>query len=308
MTRTIPPMRRIAFAVEMAACRVTLALTARVSDAGLIRGAGRLGALLRHLPPARKRIEKNLDLVRPDMPAAERARLAAEVCASLLMNGAEYMRMHRLAADRSLYTVEGGEHVEAAIAAGRPIIFVTAHFGCWEFIRIASRDLGRESAIIYRAFNNPDFDALAFGMISAAGEPVLHKGRQGSRGLLKHVMKGGAALILVDQRQTGSPLLPFMGREAETATAAAELAQRFNAALIPARALRVRPGEAYAVRFEAPVEAETAEAAMTEVNARIAAWVEQDPGQWFWLHRRWKLRPRGEKLRAAAEGRGPRQG
>jgi KDO2-lipid IV(A) lauroyltransferase len=42
---------------------------------------------------------------------------------------------------------------------------------------------------------------------------------------------------------------------------------------------------------------------MAEVNARIAAWVEDDPGQWFWLHRRWKLRPRGVQQRAAAQKR-----
>lgn len=302
--RDLTPLRRIGFGATMALCRVVLAVTARMSDAALIRAAGRIGRLLAHFPPARKRIERNLDLIRPDMPAPARAALAAEVGASLCMNGAEYMRMRGLAADPSLATVEGAEHVETAIAAGRPIIYVTAHFGCWEFIRIASRRLGRESAIIYRAFNNPGFDALAQGLIREAGEPVMHKGRQGSRALLRHVMKGGAALILVDQRQTGSPLLPFMGHPAETATAAAELAKRFDAALIPARALRLRPGEAYAVRFEAPVDCADPEAAMAEVNARIAAWVDEAPGQWFWLHRRWKLRPRGERIRAAAEGRG----
>ena len=117
----------------------------------------------------------------------------------------------------------------------------------------------------------------------------MHKGRQGSRQLLRHVARKGAAMILVDQRQTGAPLIPFLGRPAETALSAAELALRFDAALIPARALRVEAGRKYHVRFEAPIEARDATEAMIQVNARIGAWVTEAPGQWFWMHRRWRL-------------------
>jgi KDO2-lipid IV(A) lauroyltransferase len=54
------------------------------------------------------------------------------------------------------------------------------------------------------------------------------------------------------------------------------------------------------VVFEPEVSPEGgAEAMMAEVNARISAWIEADPEQWFWLHRRWRLRPRGAGMRAA---------
>ncbi|MGG7566055.1 lysophospholipid acyltransferase family protein [Rhodovulum sp. DZ06] len=283
-------MQRLQFAVEMAAVRVATVLTAPLSDAALISLAGRIGRLIgRYVPAARKRVEANLKLVRPDLTAAERAEIAAEAGASMCMWGAEYMRLASLAADPSLRHVEGGEHVRAAREAGRPILFVTAHFGGWEFVRLAARDLGVETGILYRAFNNPDFDAHAQTLIKAAGEPVMHKGRQGSRALLRLIGKGGAAMILVDQRQTGAPLAPFLGRSAETSTAVAELAKRSGAALIPACAVRVQPGAEYHVRFEAPVEVGDPLAAMAEVNARIGAWVEGRPGQWFWMHRRWRL-------------------
>lgn len=292
-------LRRLGFALETGAAKVTLALTARVPTLRLIALAGRIGAFVgRRVPIARKRIEANLKLIRPELTAAERADLAAEVGAGLLMTGAEYMRMEELSARPDIVTVTGAEHVTEALAAKRPIIFVTAHFGQWEFIRICARRLGAETAIIYRAFNNPGMDAISQALIAKAGEPVLHKGPAGSRRLLRQIAKKGAALILVDQRQTGSPLIPFMGHDAETATAAAELALRFDAALIPARARRVVGGELYELRFEAPVPHGDAVAMMAEVNARIGAWVEDDPGQWFWLHRRWKLRPRGVRKRA----------
>jgi KDO2-lipid IV(A) lauroyltransferase len=297
-------LRRVGFALETGGTKLVLALTARMSTLRLIALAGRIGGFIgRHVPMARKRIEANLKLVRPDLGAKARAELAAEVGAGLLMTGAEYLRMKDLAARPDIVTVTGAAHVTEALAAKRPIIFVTAHFGQWEFIRICARRLGAETAIIYRAFNNPGIDAIAQGYIAVAGAPVLHKGAAGSRRLLRQIAKGGAALILVDQRQTGSPLIPFMGHEAETATAAAELAKRFNAVLIPARARRVVGGELYDLRFEAPIPHGDPAVMMAEVNARIAAWVEDDPGQWFWLHRRWKLRPRGVHQRAAAQKR-----
>jgi KDO2-lipid IV(A) lauroyltransferase len=294
------PLRRLGFALQMGAARIAMALMARVSTPRLIAFAAWAGALVgRHVPVARRRIEGNLRLVRPDMPAAERADLAAEVGASLLMTGIEYLRMAELAARPDIVAVTGAEHVTEALDAGRPIVFVTAHFGQWEFIRIAARRLGAETAIIYRAFNNPGFDAMAQGFIAEAGTPVLHKGAPGSRRLLRQIAKGGAALILVDQRQTGSPLIPFMGHEAETATAAADLALRFDAALIPARARRVAGAKLYELRFEAPIPKADSVTMMADVNARIGAWIADDPGQWFWLHWRWKLRPRGIERRAA---------
>jgi KDO2-lipid IV(A) lauroyltransferase len=296
------PLRRLGFAVETGVSKVTLALTRRVSTARLIAFAAWAGAIVgRRAPMARKRIEANLKQIRPDMTAAERADLAAEVGAGLLMTGVEYMRMAELAARPDIVTVTGEAYVAEALAAGRPIVFVTAHFGQWEFIRICARRLGAETAIIYRAFNNPGIDALAQDFIATAGEPVLHKGPAGARRLLRQIAKGGAALILVDQRQTGSPLIPFMGKDAETATAAADLALRFNAALIPARVRRVVGAELYELRFEAPIAPQDATEMMAEVNARIGAWVQDDPSQWFWLHRRWKLRPRGVRQRAESD-------
>ncbi|MFT7391017.1 MAG: KDO2-lipid IV(A) lauroyltransferase [Paracoccaceae bacterium] len=297
-----PRLRRIGFALENAGTNVVLALTGWIPTVRLIRLAAWLGAALgRRLPMARRRIDGNLQLVRPDMTAAARGDLAAEVGAGLFMTGVEYLRLADLAARPEVMEIFGGAHVTGARAAGRPIIFVTAHFGAWEFIRLAARGLGAETAIIYRAFNNPRFDAMSQKLIAHAGTPVLHKGPAGARGLLRHVAKGGAALILVDQRQTASPLIPFLGREAETATAAADLALRFDAALIPARVRRIEGGLRYDVAFEAPVPHSDSVTMMAEVNARIGAWIDADPGQWFWLHRRWALRARGIAARAAAQ-------
>ncbi|MEO0680597.1 MAG: lysophospholipid acyltransferase family protein, partial [Pseudomonadota bacterium] len=219
---------------------------------------------------------------------------------------AEYWRIDGLAARPDRVRVVDAAPLAQARARGRGVVIASAHFGNWEAIRLAARAAtGEECALIYRAFNNPAVDAVAQRFIAVAGRPVLHKGREGTRALLRHVARGGTALVLVDQRQTGAPLLPFLGREAETATAAADLARRFDAALLTACARRRDDGLGFDVTFQAEATGDTAEAMMAEVNGRIGAWIDADPGQWFWLHRRWVRRGRGDRIRAARSGAAP---
>ena len=295
-------LRRAADRAELAAVRAAMGLTAPLSADRLARVAASLGRRISpRVPTLRRRVAENLRALRggaePDR--AEVRALCAACGAEFAQTVAEYWRLPELAADPSRLSVTGADALAEALAGGRGAVIVTAHFGQWEAIRLAVRRVaGRDCALIYRAFNNPLVDAVAQANIRPAGEPVLHKGREGMRALLRHVAGGGAALILIDQRQTGAPLIPFLGVPAETATAAAELARRFGAALIPARGLRVGTG-----RFEAAFGPEIPpgepEAMTAAANAALSEWIEAAPEQWLWFHRRWRRRPRGERMRAA---------
>ncbi len=290
--------RRLGDRAEMAALRLGMAVATFVPGEGWVGRAG--GFLVPRIPALRKRVADNLRHVRPGATEAEIRRLCAGVGDNFARAILEYVRMPRIAQDPARVIVEDDVSLRNAVAAGRGAVLVSAHFGNWESVRLAARRvLGRDCAMVYRAYNNPHFDDLTRGKIAAAGLPIFAKGREGTRGLVRHLARGGSALILVDQKQTGAPPIPFLGRDAETATAAAALALRFGAALIPARGLRLPDGR-FSVRFEAEVAPASPEAMMAEVNARIGEWVEEAPEQWLWLHRRW--RRRGERIRAAQDG------
>ncbi len=254
----------------------------------VVRGFGATGRALLPLLPFAARVRDNLRLVRPEAGAAEARALTAAVGDNAMRILAEYIRMADFRARPRQRHVEGLEHLRDAAASGRGGLVVSAHYGNWEAIRLAARDAGIELAIIYRAFNNAPFDALSMTRIRLAGEPVMHKGPEGSRRLLRHLKGGGLALVLLDQRLGYGPPTPFLGRPAQTTTTIAALAQRLRVPLIPAVARRRADGLSFDVRFEPPVDAATPEAAMRAINDRISAWIEAEPGQWFWLHRRWK--------------------
>lgn len=253
-----------------------------------VRAVGWVGRTFLPLTPAARRVRDNLALVRPGIAGAQARRLTAQVGDNFGRVLAEYIRMDGFAARPELLHVRGGDALRSAMAAGRGAILVSAHFGDWEAIRLAGRSLGVEIGIIYRPFNNPTFNAVSLARIRLAGEPVLYKGAAGLKQMVKHLRGGGAILILLDQRLGDGEALPFMGRNAHTATSVAALAQRMGAPLIPAVARRRDDGLSFDVTFEPPVAARTPRDAMRAVNARFEAWIDRAPGQWFWLHRRWK--------------------
>lgn len=245
------------------------------------------GAIAITVPGYRRRAEQNLALVWPERSTAERRHIVREAGAHFMRLIIEYARLDRTIRDIEI-EISGAEHLRAAQAAGKGAVLVSAHYGNWEAARFAALRLGCETGIIYRPLNNRYLARFTRDLIPIAGRPILPKGRRGARDLIGHVARGGFVMILVDQRNSGTPFIDFLGHPAETSTGAAELARRSGAALIPVRAARNVALRRFDVTFEAPVTGTDSRAMMAEVNRRISAWIEAAPEQWFWFHRRWR--------------------
>lgn len=252
------------------------------SLAAIARGVGML--------TFRSRAARNLTYAMPDLSETERNTILRDMFDNLTRTAVEYCHLPRLIADEDRIAIEGREHLETVRASGRGAILVTGHFGNWEVVRIAAARLGWPPALIYRAFNTVQFDAYARRLMSVIDAPIFHKGKRGSLGFLRHIRKSGSALILSDQRFSGAPHLPFFGRPARTALTPAEIALTYDIALIPVRGERLGRQSRFKVVFEEPlsVAGRSPESVMTDVNARIEAWVRTRPSQYFWLHNRWK--------------------
>ncbi len=253
------------------------------------------GWLAMTIPGFRRRAMQNLALVWPDRPAAEHRRIARAAGGHFIRLAVEQMRLDWFAGNVEIEAA-GLEHLQAARERGKGAVLVTAHFGNWEAARLAAKQVGCETGIIGRAFNNRFLTRFSMKLIPSCGEPVLQKGARGMRQLVRHVARGGFVMILVDQRNSGAPFLDFLGHPAETVTAAADIAHRTGAALIPARTVRNVRERRFDVTFEPPVTGDDPVAMMQVVNDRISAWIEEDPEQWFWFHRRWRRTARSKTV------------
>ena len=243
------------------------------------------------VPKFRRRVEANLAYVLPELDAPARARIAAETGETFGRTFVEIFSMAEFKARRPWGEARGPglQAAREARAAGRPVLLVTGHFGQWEAGRAAAAEaLGGEVAGVYRPLNNPYLDAPYVRELELGGRPMFPKGPAGLRGLLGHLAKGGAVAMLVDQYDRRAPLLDFLGRPAPSLTLAADLALRTRAALIPGYGLRAADGLTMQVTLEAPIPHTTAPEMTQALNDSLAAQVRAHPGQYFWLHRRWR--------------------
>lgn len=183
---------------------------------------------------------------------------------------------------------DGFSAVETAVAEGRPIIFVTGHFGNHEAPRQWLNTKGFRIGGLYRPMKNPYFNEHYARTMTEMSGPVFPQGRQGTTGFIRHIKNGGLATLLFDVHAHDAPKINFMGHLACTATSAAEMALKFDAVMIPYFAKRKKNGLDFEIYIEAPIEPSNPVTMLTEATKRLERHIHSAPEQWFWVHRRWK--------------------
>jgi KDO2-lipid IV(A) lauroyltransferase len=193
--------------------------------------------------------------------------------------------------------VDGWEHLERAMDAGRGIVMMAGHHGNWELLAgyIAAR--GVTVDVIVRGMANPLFDSYINDIRRALGLTVVHDSEAVKR-TPRALREGKAVGFVADQGVLGlaSTYVNFFGRPAKTPRGAAVFALRFNAPILFVDALR-QPDGTYEVIIE-PVEVPVTgkreadvDAIITRFTELLEKWVRKVPAQYFWQHRRWKRQP-----------------
>ena len=238
----------------------------------------------------RRRALDNLALIWPDMPVSRRIEIATKclnnVGRTFIENYSAKDFPERMASN--VVTGDGVTALDAAVAAGKPVILVTGHYGNYEATRAALVARGLNIGGLYRDMKNPYFNAHYVKTMEAFGGPVFPQGRRGTAGFVRHLKAGGQLVLLFDQHVFQAPAFDFLGQPANTALSAAELALRYDAALIPFYGIRNSDGLTFETVLEAPIARTDAMTMTQAVSDSLAARVRNDPTQWFWVHRRWR--------------------
>ncbi|MSO75836.1 MAG: lauroyl acyltransferase [Alphaproteobacteria bacterium] len=287
----MPPTRSLRHALEALGLLLFWALCRALPLDWASALGGWLARLIGPSLPVTGRARKNLRLSFPDLPATELARMVASMWDNLGRVAAEYPHLGRAVMAGRVELV-GEAHLAALRDQARTTILVGGHLANWEILAIVARARAIPLAGVYRRPNNPLVDRLLRRARGDAAE-LLPKGSQGARGTIAVLGRGGNLGMLVDQKMNDGIAVPFFGRPAMTAPAAAELALRYGAAIVPARVERLR-GARFRLTLHAPLampDATDRKAAvlslMTRINGELEEWIRARPDQWLWLHRRW---------------------
>lgn len=265
-----------------------------------------MGWLLRRvvgpLAGYRQRAMENLAHVWPDMPEAERRRIAEAACdnagRTMIENYDVAGLLHRM--KDATISGAGLPEIERARAEGRPVLFVTGHYGNFEAPRAALVARGWRIGGLYRPMANPFFNAHYAANMHSLSDPVFEQGRRGTMGLLRHIREGGMGVLLFDVYSSDGTPIDFLGQPAPTLSSTAEIAVKTGALFVPFFGVRQPDGVSFEAVFEAPIPHGDPVEMMREATRRLEARIAEDPGQWFWLHRRWKPKRQAKRQRKRA--------
>jgi Kdo2-lipid IVA lauroyltransferase/acyltransferase len=208
---------------------------------------------------------------------------------------------------RRYVELPGGDRIVTALLSGRPLLFVTGHFGNWEMAGYALGLFGFSTHAIARTLDNPHLDRFLRGFRERTGQYIIDK--SGEFDKIQAVLGGAGVIATLADQDAGQrgQFVEFFGRPASTHKAVALLALEYKAPLLVIGVPRLgNPGRYHAIAADYidPGDYAGRPDAVKAITERYTAALEQvvrlAPEQYFWLHRRWKHQPQARKGKKAA--------
>jgi KDO2-lipid IV(A) lauroyltransferase len=196
---------------------------------------------------------------------------------------------------------DGTQHVDAALARGQGVVFLTPHLGCFEIVAQAyAKRYGQDKQPVTVLFRPPRQSWLRELVMTARARPGLNTAPTtlaGVKQLIKALKKGQSLGLLPDQvPPLGLGLwVPFFGRDAYTMTLSVRLAQQTGATVLMIWGERLSWGRGYRVHVQplgAVLPADGLQAAGL-VNRAMEDLIRRCPQQYLWGYARYK-QPRQE--------------
>jgi KDO2-lipid IV(A) lauroyltransferase len=193
------------------------------------------------------------------------------------------------------------EVLELLLRRHSGLIMLTGHFGNFEISNYVLGTLGFETTAIGRPLDNPYVNEWLMGVRERQGGKIIAK--KGATDEVTGVLESKGVVGFVADQNAGSKgiFVDFFGRKASTYKSIGLLAMEYNVPVVIGYARRV--GDRFQFRVgtqdiirpqEWADEADPLKYITQRYTRAIEDFVRKDPGQYWWVHRRWKTRPKGE--------------
>ncbi|MDX1823875.1 MAG: hypothetical protein R3354_04115, partial [Thiohalomonadales bacterium] len=217
-----------------------------------------LGWLGFYLLPGRRRITRtNIGLAFPELNEQRQREIVKEsfYSASIAIFESALSWWGSDTKLRSLYRIEGLEHLQAARQAGKGVILLGGHYTTLE---MSGRLLAFESPDIYPTYkraHNRLFEALMTQQRRRVNAGLIKSSDM--RAILRCLKDNNIVWYAPDQDFgiQNSVFAPFMGVPTATLTISARLAKRSGAPVLPFYSERLPRGQGYLLRLGVPLKA-----------------------------------------------------
>ena len=275
-----------------------------------LRAARHLGNLLyRFDRKHRERALANLRRSFPELSERHRQELARRSMQELFMFFVEMFfttRLIRIDTWASYIVLENfAKPLELMVKRDGGLIMLTGHFGNFEILGYLLATLGFPTSSVARPLDNPYLSDFVFGVRAKQGQRIIDK--KGATSDVIEVIEGGGAVGFVADQNAGSKgvFVDFFGRKASTYKSIALLAMQYEVPVVIGYARRIDDEFKFVVGAQDviyPADWKMQNDPLRYITQRYTTALEHvvraDPGQYWWVHRRWKTRPKGEAAEA----------
>jgi KDO2-lipid IV(A) lauroyltransferase len=273
-----------------------------------------LGSLLwKHYHRGRNRALDNLRASYPDKSEQWIWRTGRRSFEHLVMLTIDILFTPRLVKKYNWRDYSRYKNVERAkwmMLEGQGLLMVGAHYSNFEIIGYLLGLFGFNIYSIARPLDNKYISKYLYGVRRAAGQRIIDK--KGATALMEELASKGATLCFVADQDAGKKgiFVDFFGRKASTYKSIGLLAITKKMPIVVGYSRRVDNRfffEMGITRIIFPEEWADRDDPLKWVTAEytkaIEEFVRQDPSQYWWLHRRWKRRPKEEREKLGVGGR-----
>ncbi len=264
-----------------------------------IRGVGRiLGWLLFALAVSRRRVvQVNLRLCFPDLPRQESRAMAVQTFVHFaqawldrgwLWHGSASMLRRRLRLRGAVQELQGEQ----------PTVIFAPHFvGLDAGWTALTQQLPRAFTTIYSNQVDPTLDQWILQGRKRFGTPRLFGRDDGLKPVVQALRAGQPLYLLPDMNITRqeSVFVPFYGVSTATLTSLSRFARLGRAKVVPVVTELMASGYDVHVKSAwADFPTDDLEVDAATMNRNLQAYIDQMPNQYYWVHKRFKVRPAGE--------------
>jgi len=182
----------------------------------------------------------------------------------------------------SRVTIDGLEHLDAALGLGRGAIMAVPHMGSWDMAGSYAGALGYRISAVAERFPG-SLDSAVVRTRQRFGLEVITLGRAAVRAITDALQANRIVALLCDLEQGPGVGVRFFGRAATVPGGPAAFALKTGAALMPACQYSMAPGR-YHIHLDPALsfhEGETKEGVMQRVVDRFEDFIKERPDQWY---------------------------
>lgn len=196
--------------------------------------------------------------------------------------------------------LKGFDNLQNLLDTKKPTIILAPHFIGLDTAATILTSMIPEGCTMYKSQRNPDMDDIVRKGRARFNTVHLLSRQEGFRGLVRHLRKGVPLYYLPDMDfgRNESIFVPFFNIQSATLPSTAQIAKMFHAKVTPVVTyLDIQTGIYHIEQLPAledfPGNASIEEATI-RINYLLEEWIRRDPAQYYWVHRRFKTRPKGE--------------